>query len=416
MISYQKYTLKNGLRLLVHRDETTTVAAVNILYNAGARDEDPSRTGFAHLFEHLMFGGSVHIPDFDGPLQQAGGENNAFTTNDLTNYYLTIPQNNLETALWLESDRMLNLAFTEKSLDVQRQVVVEEFRQRYLNQPYGDLWLLLRPLAYQVHPYRWATIGMDISHIQQATMEEVHRFYETFYHPGNAIISVVSGLEEDHIARLVEKWFGDIPGKDYHVRALPKEPVQTEARTLTVNKPVPFDVITIAYPMAARRDPDYYAHDLISDLLSSGKSSRMYEDLIRNKRTFTDISAYITGDDDPGLFIIYGKLSPDTSKEVAEAQIMAHLDGLSNEVPETREFQKAIHRIESVRAFSDVTSLNRAYKLAWAEWMGDLSLVNDEMDHYHRLNPEKISEAAKRLFRPENASTLYYLSSEKPNV
>ena len=308
MILYEKFTLSNGLKVIVHEDNSTPMACMNILYDVGARDEDEDKTGFAHLFEHLMFGGSINIPNYDSPLQQVGGENNAFTNNDITNYYLSLPAENIETGFWLESDRMLSLAFSEKSLEVQRNVVVEEFKQRYLNQPYGDEWLLLRPLAYKKHPYRWATIGKEIKHIEDAVMDDVKGFFEKHYHPGNAILAVAGNVKVDQIKALAEKWFGPIPSKTKFPRQIEAEGVQLEARHLEVFKDVPSDSLTKVYHMCERTSDKYHAQDLISDVLGRGASSRLHTKLVKENQIFSNISAYITGSFDPGLLVIHGKL------------------------------------------------------------------------------------------------------------
>jgi zinc protease len=295
MITFHKFTLANGLRVIVHQDPSTPIAAFNLVYDVGARDEREEQTGFAHLFEHLMFGGSKNIPDFDKPLQMAGGQSNAFTSNDITNYYNTLPLQNLETAFWLESDRMNELAFTEKSLEVQRSVVIEEFKQRYLNQPYGDLWLLLRPLAYEVHPYKWATIGKEISHIENATMDDVKSFFYKHYGPQNAVLCIAGDVQLDEIKSLTEKYFGTIEKRPKYERNLPVEPIQTSFRKLEVHRPVPNDQLVLAFKMEGRMHPDYYVADLISDILSRGQSSRLYKKLIIDNPKFIDINAYISG-------------------------------------------------------------------------------------------------------------------------
>jgi predicted Zn-dependent peptidase len=277
MIQFEKFTLDNNLRVIVHQDKSTPLACLNILYDVGARDEDENKTGFAHLFEHLMFGGSINIPSFDEPLQMVGGENNAFTTNDLTNYYCTVPAENIETMFWLESDRMLSLAFTDKSLEVQRSVVIEEFKQRYLNQPYGDVWLILRPLVYEKHPYKWATIGKEISHIENATMDDVKAFFKKHYNPSNSIMVVAGNVDVDQVKQLAKKWFGPIPAARKPVRNLPVEPKQTKPRRLTVERDVPASAIYKVYHMCARADEEYHTVDIISDILSRGNSSRLYK-------------------------------------------------------------------------------------------------------------------------------------------
>ena len=318
-----RHILDNGLRLVHSQDESTQMVALNILYNVGARDEDPEHTGFAHLFEHLMFGGSVNIPDYDMPLQLAGGENNAWTNNDITNYYLTVPRQNVETGFWLESDRMLSLDFSERSLEVQRGVVMEEFKQRCLNQPYGDIGHLLRPLAYQTHPYQWPTIGKELSHIANATLEEVKAFFFRFYAPNNAILAVTGNISFEEAVALTEKWFGSIPRREVPQRNLPQEQEQTEERRLTVERNVPLDSLFMAYHMPAHCHPDYYAFDILSDVLSNGRSSRLNQRLVQQKQLFSSIDAYISGSVDAGLFHISGKPSAGVTLEQAEADARA---------------------------------------------------------------------------------------------
>ncbi|HVA97429.1 MAG TPA: pitrilysin family protein, partial [Bacteroidia bacterium] len=347
MIKYEKFQLANGLKVIVHEDKFTELACMNILYDVGARDENPEQTGFAHLFEHLMFGGSINIPSYDEPLQRAGGENNAFTTNDITNYYLTLPAINIETAFWLESDRMLSLAFSEKSLEVQRNVVIEEFKQSYLNQPYGDAWLLMRPLAYKVHPYRWSTIGKEISHIENAKIEDVKNFFKKHYVPSNAILVVAGNVTLEQIKKLSDKWFGPISGGTKTKRALPVEPIQKEARTLTVERNVPASRIYKAYHVCARTDDDFYATDLLSDILSRGNSSRLYKSLVKDKKMFNEISAHTSGDMDKGLFVISGKLAKNVSMEEAEKSIEEELALLKNELIGKEELEKVKNKIES---------------------------------------------------------------------
>lgn len=410
MPAFEKFKLENGLTVIVNEDTTTPLVAMNILYQVGARDEEPSRTGFAHLFEHLMFGGSVNIPDYDRPLQLAGAENNAFTNNDFTNYYLTIPAANLETAFWLESDRMLSLAFTEKSLEVQRQVVVEEFKQRYLNQPYGDVWLLLRPLAYKVHPYRWATIGKEISHIEEATLEDVKRFFRKYYSPNNAILSLSGNINRHRALELTEKWFAPISAAPAFSRNIPPEPRQTEARMLKAEREVSYDVIYKAYHCCARNDREFYSTDLLSDVLSRGKSSRLYQKLVREKKLFTEISAHLMGDLDKSLIIVEGKLVRGTAMEVAEAAILEELEN-SKTVPATEtELQKVKNKIESELVFSEMNIANKALNLAYYEMLGDASEANRQVEHYRQVTASQISSVAQDLFVPENCSTLYYLA------
>jgi predicted Zn-dependent peptidase len=408
MVDFKRFTLDNGLKVILHHDPFTPIAAVNILYNVGARDEDPQRTGFAHLFEHLMFGGSVNIPKYDTPLERAGGENNAFTNSDITNYYLTLPGQNLETALWLESDRMLSLAFSEQSLDVQRNVVVEEFKQSYLNQPYGDVWLLLRPLAYTVHPYCWDTIGKDISHVRNATMAEVKDFYRRFYHPGNAIIVIAGDLDFDAVTGQLNEWFGSIPAGNGHVRNLPVEPLQEAARMLTVERDVPFDAIYKVYHMCGREDRDYPATDLLSDILSNGTSSRLYRRLVKEKKLFSELNAFITGDQDPGLFVFSGKLIRGVRMKVAEKALLDEMDQLRLQPPREEELEKVKNKIESTLEFSEMNVLNKAMNLAYYELLGDANLLNMEAGRYRAVTGTQVRDVAAGIFRDENSTTLYY--------
>lgn len=408
MINYERFTLSNGLRVLVHTDKSTPMAVMNILYDVGARDENPEKTGFAHLFEHLMFGGSANIPNYDEPLQLVGGENNAFTSNDITNYYLTLPADNLETGFWLESDRMLELGFSDKSLDVQRNVVIEEFKQRYLNQPYGDVWLLLRPLAYKVHPYNWPTIGKEISHVADATMDDVKNFFYTHYRPNNAIMVVAGNVELEEVKALTEKWFGPIPAGNVPVRNLPQEPVQTEERKLSVERAVPANAIYKVWHMVDRLHPDFYATDLLSDVLSNGKSSRLYQTLVKEKQLFSDIGAYQSGDIDAGLFVISGRLNAGVTMEQAEEAIATELDKLKAEPVEERELTKLKNKLESNNVFGEMSVLNKAMNLAYAELLGDANRVNTELERYQAVTPADIQRVANTLLTAQNCSTLYY--------
>lgn len=413
MINFVSQTLANGLNVIVHEDSSTPLATVNILYKVGARDEDPHRTGFAHLFEHLMFGGSLNVPDYDGPLQLAGGDNNAFTNNDITNYYLTLPVQNIETGFWLESDRMLSLAFSEKSLEVQRNVVIEEFKQRYLNQPYGDVWLLLRPLAFKVHPYQWATIGKDVSHIANATVDDVKNFFYKYYCPDNAIMVVAGNVQADNIFSLAEKWFGEISRSKMSAPGYVAEPVQNEYREMTVERDIPFDSVYRAYHMCSRLDKEFYATDLLSDIMSRGKSSRLFQTLIKDKKLFSEINAYPTSDFDKGLFVIDGKILKGVSVNDAEAGIDEVIDVLCNESIGEDELEKVKNKIESTMEFSEMDLASRALNLAIAAYMGDVNLVNNELEYYRRVTGEEIRNEAKSIFRKTNCSTLRYLSSRK---
>ena len=412
MIHFNKTKLPNGLTVIVHEDHSTPLAAMNILYDVGARDENPERTGFAHLFEHLMFGGSENIPDYDGPLQLAAGENNAFTNNDITNYYLTLPASNLETAFWLESDRMNNLAFSPKSLEVQRSVVIEEFKQRYLNQPYGDVWLLLRPLAYKVHPYQWATIGKEVSHIEQATLDHVKSFFYSHYCPDQAILSVAGNVTTDEVNKLAEKWFGTIQRNSTYKRSLPAEPAQISRRELKVEKEVPFDAVYFAFHGSARMDPEYYAADLMTDILSRGRSSRLYNRLVMDRKLFSEINAYCSGDRDKGLVVVEGKLVEGVSVADGEKAIWKELENIKTALVTVEELEKVKNKVESTMEFSEVDLASRALNLAMAEWMGDINLVNTEIDLFRKVTAEEIRNVAQQIFREENCSVLYYLKKK----
>ncbi|RZK48279.1 MAG: insulinase family protein [Pedobacter sp.] len=413
MIKFNRFTLENGLKVLVHEDPTTPMAVVNILYDVGARDEQEGKTGFAHLFEHLMFGGSVNIPVYDEPLQKVGGENNAFTSNDITNYYVTLPAVNLETAFWLESDRMLSLAFSEKSLETQRNVVCEEFKQRYLNQPYGDVWLKLRPLAYSKHPYRWATIGQDLKQIEEAKMDDVKAFFKKHYNPSNAIMVVGGAVNTEQVKALAEKWFAPIPSGEKYVRKLPAEPIQTEAKVLKVEADVPLNAIYIAFKMCNRSSVDYQAFDLMSDILSQGNSSRLYTRLLKERKLFSDIHAYITSSLDDGLFVVEGKLVNGVSMELAEQAIWDELNLLVNGLVDPHELEKVKNKSESIMVFSEMSLLDKAMNLAYYELLGDAALLNVEINKYLAVTANQIQLIAKNTFTKEQSSTLYYKAHAK---
>lgn len=408
MIPFSTFTLDNGLRVIVHEDPTVQIAVMNILYDVGSRDERPDKTGFAHLFEHLMFGGSVNIPNYDEPLQMVGGENNAFTNTDITNYYLTVPASNLETGFWLESDRMLSLSFEPKVLEVQRKVVIEEFKQRYLNQPYGDVWLKLRPLAYQIHPYQWATIGKEISHIENATLEDVKEFFFTHYIPNNAILVVAGNVTLNQVKLLSEKWFGPIPAGKKHVRNLPVEPRQKNKRTLSVNAKVPAHALYKCYHMPGRFDKEYFAADLLSDILSRGQSSRLYNQLVKDKEIFTSVSSFAMGSLDPGMLVISGRLKNGISPIVAEQEVDQVVKAFVNEGPKSDELQKVKNQAQTTMEFEKVEVINRAMNLAFAALSGDADLVNRESKKIEAVSREEIMETAAKIFDEKNSSVLYY--------
>ena len=410
MVKFNRFTLDNGLRVIVHEDSTTPMAVVNILYDVGSRDENPEQTGFAHLFEHLMFGGSVNIPSYDEPLQRVGGENNAFTSNDITNYYITLPSNNLETAFWLESDRMLSLAFSRKSLEVQRNVVVEEFKQHYLNQPYGDVWLRLRPMVYKKHPYLWDTIGKNIEHIAEAKIDDVKAFFKKHYNPQNAIMVVGGDVKTEQVKQFAEKWFAPIPaGEKYH-RNLPQEPEQHDERRETVTAKVPLNDVYIALQMPGRQDKDFYAVELLSDILSRGNSSRLYRNLIKEKQLFSEVHAYMTGSMDKGMFVLQGKPVAGVTIEEAEAALWHELEQLKiYEVP-ADELTKVQNKTESTMIFSEMSLLDKAMNLAYYELLGDAGQLNHETEKFLAVTPAQIKKEANKLFRKDNSSTLIYLA------
>lgn len=408
MIQINRYTLANGLRIVHNEDDSTQMVALNLLYDVGARDEDPSHTGFAHLFEHLMFGGSLHIPDYDTPVQNAGGENNAWTNNDITNYYITLPHQNVETGFWLESDRMLSLDFSPKSLEVQRQVVIEEFKQRNLNQPYGDASHLLRELAYESHPYRWPTIGKEIAHIAQATLEEVKDFFFRFYAPNNAILAVTGHISFEETIRLAEKWFGPIPARNISPRQLPAEKPQTAVRRKTVERKVPVDAIYMAFHMSNRMHPDYYVYDMITDILSNGRSSRFIQSLVQEQKLFTSIDAYISGSLDEGLLHVTGKPVEGVSLEQAEKAIWKELEKMKTVPVSEQELEKVKNRYESEQIFNNINYLNVATNLAFFELTGKAEDINEEVGKYRAVTAGQIQATSVRCFVPENCSILYY--------
>ncbi len=412
MIHFEKFVLDNGLRVIVHEDKTTPMAVVDVMYDIGARDEHPDRTGFAHLFEHLMFGGSINIPSYDEPLQMAGGDNNAYTTNDLTNYYCQLPVENIETAFWLESDRMLSLAFDENSLEVQRKVVSEEFKEHYINKPYGDVWHKLRALAYKQHPYKWMTIGQELSHIENATLNDVKEFFYNHYTPSNAILTIAGNINTERAKELAVKWFGDIPeGKKYN-RNIIQEPPQTEANFQEVSANVPLDALYKCWHIYDRLDPRYYATDLITEILGSGASSRLYEKLVKEKQLFSHISCSHTGSIDPGLLVIEGKLVRGISIEEGEKAIMEEVEKMKLQKVTDVELEKVKNKVESMLAFEDISLMNRADNLANYELLGNAQLINEELAYYFAVTAEDILLECANIFVDTNCSTLYYRSTK----
>ncbi len=412
MINYERKVLDNGLTLLVSNDEASSMVALNLIYKVGAKNEEPERTGFAHLFEHLMFGGSANVPDYDTPIQMAMGENNAFTNNDYTDYYIVLPKENLETALWVESDRMRLLDINPTTLDIQKKVVIEEYKQRYLNKPYGDVWLLIRDMCYTVHPYRWPTIGLDISHIEGATLNDVQQFYDKYYQPSNVILSIVGDVTMDKVLPLVNKWFADIPSTDVAHTPIITEPIQSTARRVEVVRSVPVTAIYISFLMGARGTTQFVVCDTISDLLSNGDSSRLQQNLVRTKQLFSSVDAYLTGDVEQGLFVITGHLSEGVTVEQAEEALWEELMAFKNESIDSHELQKVQNKFEVNTIFGELNVMNKAMNLGYYEMIGDINYINQELEHYKSVTSEMITEVANELFTLERSSTLIYKAQD----
>lgn len=410
MIQYDRFVLDNGLRVIVHEDHSTPMAVVDVMYDVGACDEDPNKTGFAHLFEHLMFGGSINVPEFDDALQMAGGENNAYTTNDFTNYYIQLPAENIETAFWLESDRMLSLAFSKKSLDVQRKVVSEEFKEHYINKPYGDVWHKLRELCYKQHPYRWMTIGKDLSHIENAKLSDVKDFFFKHYRPVNAILVVAGQVQLEQVKQLAEKWFGNIPAGEKYERHLPQEPKQTEARLLEVEANVPLDAFYKNWHIGSRLSKGYYTADLMGDILSGGGSSRLYQSLVKEKKLFSQVDCYHMGSVEPGLLTIDGKLVKGVKMEDAEKAVQEEVEKMKTNLVSEAELQKVKNKTESMIAFEDMAVMNRANSLAIYELLGNAEMMNTELNRYQQVTVKDIQQAAIEIFDEANSSTMHYFS------
>jgi len=411
MIQYEKFILDNGLRVLVHEDKSTPMAVLNVLYDVGAKDENPDKTGFAHLFEHLMFGGSKNIPSYDEPLQVAGGENNAFTTNDLTNYYCQLPAENIETAFWLESDRMLSLAFSKKSLEVQRKVVCEEFKEHYITKPYGNVWHKMRELAYTTHPYRWMTIGASLKHVEDATLEDVKDFFYKHYTPCNAVLVIAGNVETAQMKVLAEKWFGPIPAGEKYNRQLPIEPKQTSSRTLEVTSNVPLDALYKCWHMPSRMDERYYAAELISDILGGGGSSRLFQSLVKEKQLFSNIDCYHFGSTDAGLMTIEGKIVKGVNIKEAENALMEEINKIVENGISVSELEKVKNKAESALAFEDMSLMNRASNIAMYENLGEAELINTELSKYQAVTADEILAQARIIFDENNCNTMHYLSN-----
>ncbi len=413
MIHFERFVLDNGLRVIVHEDKSTPMAVLDVMYDVGARDEHPSQTGFAHLFEHLMFGGSLHIESYDEPLQMAGGENNAYTTNDLTNYYCQLPAENIETAFWLESDRMFSLAFNENSLEVQRKVVCEEFKEHYINKPYGDVWHKLRELAYKEHPYRWMTIGKELSHIENAKLQDVKDFFFKHYTPANAILAIAGNVTLEKVKELAQKWFGDIPSGEKYIRKIKQEPAQKETRIKEVAESVPLDALYKCWHISPRLDKKYYTDEVISEILGGGTSSRLFQSLVKEQQLFSSIDCSTTGSIDAGLLCINGKLVKGIGFEKAETAVLAEMEKIKTRLISATELEKIKNKTESMLAFEDISLVNRANSLANYELLGDANLMNTELEKFQSVTKEEILEECNLIFTENNCSTLYYRSTIK---
>ncbi len=413
MIKFETFTLDNGLQVVFNQDKTTSLVAVNLLYNIGAKHEEDDATGFAHLFEHLMFSGSKNFENYDQIVERLGGESNAFTNNDITNYYLSVPNMYLQYALDLEADRMQNLNLNDKSLEVQKNVVIEEFKQRYINQPYGDLWKQIRELAFTVHPYQHQTIGKCIEHIENVTLETAKQFYENYYTPSNAVLAISGNVELNDLKSMIEASFGKIPATKTVKKAYPNEPKQTENREKTVKADVPANLICIIFQMGGRLDKDYYKYDLISDVLSNGKSTRLYNSLVVNQQLFTEVNAFITGEDDCGLFVVTGKYRDGVDIKQGEEAIWQELKAMKENMITENELQKMKNKNDANATFGNIKVLDKAMNLAYfAHLDGKTHLINEERELYNSVSLKDLQMLANDLFTNTYYSTLYYLKNK----
>ncbi|MFI3315614.1 MAG: pitrilysin family protein [Rikenellaceae bacterium] len=410
MIDYEKRVLKNGLTVLLHYDNSTPLVAVNTIYKVGAKDENPNKTGFAHLFEHLMFGGTKEIKDYDIPIQMCSGENNAFTNNDYTNYYIVMPKDNLEVALYLEADRMVNLDINSRSLSVQQKVVEEEYKERYVNRPYGDIWSIIRPMVYKKHPYRWSTIGADIAHVRDASLEDVKSFYDRYYTPQNAILAIAGDIDMNSTWEMVERVYGNISKGEIIEKERHLEPIQTKQQIVEVERDVPSSIVYIIFHMGNRTSREFAICDVISDILSGGSSSRMYQSLIKQQRLFSAINAYISGDVEEGMFVVTGTLLPETTIEMGENALWQELEKIKTEAVGDYELEKVKNKFEVNTIFGELNVMNKAMNLCYYEMLGDISLINKEIATFHSIKKEELSQTATKLFTKENSSILRYKS------
>lgn len=413
MINYQQFTLDNGLKVLVHEDHSSKMAVLNILYKVGSRNEIPGKTGLAHYFEHLMFGSSKNVPVFDTALERVGGSCNAFTNTDITNYYITLPAVNIETAFWLESDRMLQLNLSDKTIETQRKVVIEEFKQRYLNQPYGDVFHHIRKLAYDAHPYQWPTIGRDIEDIVNYTKEDVMEFYFTHYRPDNAVMVVAGDVTLGQVKGLAEKWFGDIPSGKIPKRTIPQEMPQATKKTLTVEADVPTDALYKVYHMPGKLQKGYLQADLITDILGFGRSSILEQQLVKNGNIFASIGAYILGTVDPGLLIFSGKMERGQSAELAEKALDEVVSAFLQSTIAENTLTKVKNQAEAMKTYESVQLLNRAMSLAYYAHLGNPDLYQTEYEKKTQIPADSIMDWANGILKEDNASVVYYKSASK---
>ena len=404
--------LSNGLRIVHIPVEDSQMVYVNLLYGAGARNEKYDCTGIAHLLEHLMFEGTEAVPSFDEPLERAGGENNAYTNNDITNYYISLPKENAELAFWMESDRMCNIKFGKEKVNIQRQVVIEEFKQTTLNRPYGDVSMILRSMAYKKHPYRWSTIGRKFSHIADVPCSVLRSFYKRYYAPDNAVLSVVGNISFEQVLEWSNKWFGCIPAKGFVSPELPEEPKQVRQRRKVVYRNVPENALYMGFHMGGRLSPDYYPCDVISDVLSNGYSGRLLLRLVKEKKLFSRIDAFISGSEDPGMFWIYSRVPDGVAVEDAEAAVWQELELLKHELVPDEELEKVRNRFESEFTFRNLGGENLSNNIALAEWRGSLDSHFREPEYYRAVTDTDVRNTARELFRKGNSVVLYYLKTE----
>lgn len=408
MIDFYRAKLENGLTLIHHEDKTTPFVLTNILYKVGAKHESPSRTGFAHLFEHLMFGGTKLFEDFDIPLQEAGASNNAFTNNDVTNYYEWLPAHNAELAFCMEADRMVNLKINKKSLDVQKSVVIEEFKEQYINKPYGDVWHIIREMVYEKHPYRWPTIGLIPDHIKEAKLEDVKEFYENFYTPSNAILVVAGNINRETCLEYTEKWFSPVTKKMHFVPEIPTEPEQNKQKRKTVHRDVKQNRLYVVFKMPGKDDPLFTVADLLSDILSLGESSILYKKFVIENKVAFDTDAFISGSVDTGLFVFTIRFKDNVNPEDSESVLFEIIKNVMDYIT-----PKALEKVKNKNLtsiyFSENELMNRGIGLAMGEALGDAGKINEEEAKYLGVTMDDLRSFAQKYLTPEKSNILYYL-------